>query len=76
MSRQKGELRTCDRCGKQVFCKYLKSGELDGGYTRWDEFEKAEGWSVNDGDLCSECTEEFAKLKADFWGKVKSGEVV
>ena len=76
MSRQKGELRTCDRCGKQIFCKSIGDGEMDGGYTRWNKFEQAEGWSVNnDGDLCSECTAEFEKLKADFWKKNESVEV-
>lgn len=76
MSSQKGEIRTCDRCGEQVFCKYLKDGVMDGGFTRWNEFEKAEGWGYEDGkDLCPKCTEEFKKMKEDFWKKDESVEV-
>lgn len=40
----------------------------DGGYTRWNEFEDAAGWSVesNIGDLCPECSRQFEELKQNF----------
>lgn len=71
MSRKNGEMRICDRCGKTVFRKCIGEGERDGGFTRWNKFEKIEGWSVECGwgDLCPECTIEFEKLKSDFWDK-------
>ena len=60
-------MRTCDRCGKQVFLKAIGEGELDGGFTRWNKFETAESWSVDKGDLCPICTLEFQKIVNDFW---------
>lgn len=78
MSRENGEVRTCDRCGRTLFRKCIGEGEADGGYTRWNKFEPAEGWSVESrwGDLCPECTDEFEKVKSDFWAKRKTTEVV
>ena len=67
MSRVNGQMRTCDRCGKQVFLKTIGEGEADGGFTRWNNFEPAEGWSVNKGDLCPVCTLEFEKRVNEFW---------
>ena len=63
-----GRLIECDRCGNTTFCKTTGDGELDGGYTRWNKFEDAEGWSHEHGigDLCTRCTEEFRKILDDF----------
>lgn len=54
MARQNGQLRTCDRCGKTIFLKTTGEGELDVGYTRWNKFEDAKGWTTEKdiGDLC------------------------
>ncbi len=66
--RTNGQLRTCDRCHKSVFLKTTGEGERDGGYTRWNKFEEAEGWSVEAGmgDLCPACTNELETMKEDF----------
>lgn len=45
MAETNGKLLTCDRCGKQIFLKCVGEGEADGGYTRWNNFEKPpKGW--------------------------------
>ena len=73
MSEQRGKLVECDRCGCTVFLKYLGQGELDGGYTRWDKFEKLpETWMYESqvGCLCDKC----AGLFRAFIHKLKNGE--
>lgn len=69
-----GRLVKCDRCGEEIFCKSTGDGELDGGYTRWNKFEEAPGWSYEHdiGDLCHECTQEYRRLKAEFAKKVEN----
>ena len=73
MARANGELRTCDRCGKTIFLKTTGDGERDGGYTRWNKFEKAEGWTTEHdiGDLCPDCSSEFERLKQNFKTEVE-----
>lgn len=63
-----GRLLICDRCGKEQFFKHINDGEMDGGFTRWNNFESSDGWSheYEIGDLCPECTEEFEILKEEF----------
>lgn len=63
-----GRMIQCDRCGKTTFCKTTGDGERDGGFTRWNKFVDAEGWSHEHeiGDLCPSCTEEFRKIVDDF----------
>ena len=78
MAEQKGKLLTCDRCGEQVFLKYLRTDSLDGGYTRSDNFEETpDGWySRNVGKdfvtkyalLCPECNRLCGELLAGFMG--------
>lgn len=64
-----GRLYTCDRCGETEFFKHITDKETDGGFTRWNEFEKANGWgnkSIQEDflDLCPKCFEEYCeKLK-------------
>lgn len=58
MSETKGKLTTCDRCGKEIFRKYIGKGETDGGYTTWDKFEDLpEEWMYHTqiGYLCPHC---------------------
>lgn len=71
MSRENGRKITCDRCHKTIFVKALREREMDGGFTRWTEFEDAEGWSKElfIGDLCPECTQEYARLQEEFKAK-------
>ena len=68
MSKANGRVVTCDRCGKTVFCKCTGEEERDGGFTRWNTFEKADGWGAeyDIGDMCPECFESWKILKADF----------
>lgn len=76
MSKVKGMLVTCHRCGESVFLMYKKTDYFDGGYTKSDDFEeKPEGWTCKfpdeDGngyvDLCPKCTETFMRLLYDFY---------
>lgn len=71
--RTSGQLRTCDRCGASVFLKCTGEGETDGGYTRWNKFEEAKGWSTecDIGDLCPSCTADLEALKEEFKWKKK-----
>jgi hypothetical protein len=71
--RVNGQLRICDRCGKQIFCKTTGDGETDGGFTRWNKFEEAEGWTseYKIGDLCPSCTNEYKELIESFKGGAK-----
>ena len=69
MSRQNGMLITCDVCGATVHLKTLGDGETDGGYTRWNHFERApEGWckkieiSNEYIDTCPKCTAKYDAL--------------
>ena len=73
MARQNGELRTCDRCKKEQFFKTIGDGETDGGYTRWNKFENAKGWTTERdiGDLCPDCTELLNILKRNFKKEVE-----
>lgn len=74
MSRANGCMRTCDRCGKQVFLKCVGEGEMDGGFTRWNKFEEATGWSVEEGDLCPDCTKQYKAMITEFWATAVNEE--
>ena len=78
MSRQRGQLLTCDRCGETVFLKELaaKEKDTDGGFTRWNEYkheEPPEGWSYkyfgeysDHYDLCPECSKKLEEIRNGF----------
>ena len=69
MSSVNGKFMTCDRCGATIFCKCTGEGEADGGYTRWNKFEKAEGWTVQHGKhLCKSCSELYEEMIENFFG--------
>jgi hypothetical protein len=57
-----GTLITCDICGTTVFIKRTGTGEADGGFTRWNQFEEAPGWtrisSYGFEQVCPECAKE------------------
>lgn len=71
MSRENGQMLTCNRCGTWVFLKCTGEGETDGGFTRWNNFEPAPGWNVASyiGDLCPECYKAFQDMFENFAGK-------
>ena len=66
MSKVNGQIVTCDACGGTVFAKCTGEGEADGGYTRWNNFERPEGWGHGYGskDLCPSCTARFGEAVA------------
>lgn len=59
----KGRMLRCDRCGKEIFTKYLGEETRDGGFSRWDKFYRPEGWCsayINGPvDFCPVCTEAY-----------------
>ena len=69
MSEVKGKLVCCDRCGREIFLKYLGKGDADGGYTTWDIFEKLpENWlyMTECGTLCYRCAGIFRSFIHNF----------
>ena len=47
MAKVNGQIVSCDRCGANVFRKCTGEGEMDGGFTRWNEFEPLpNGWDL------------------------------
>lgn len=73
MSEVKGLLKTCDRCGNQVFLKCTGDREADGGFTRWNEFEKApDGWNnaTDVGTVCPRCWKEYVWLMDRYKGRL------
>ncbi len=62
MSLMNGRLITCDICGATVFVKCTGTGEADGGFTRWNQFEEAPGWTrislYGFEQVCPECAKE------------------
>ena len=66
--RDKGLLIKCDRCEKTGFFRTTGDREADGGYTRWNTFEPADGWTYEPdiGELCPDCSQEFEDIKIEF----------
>lgn len=77
MSKQDGRMITCDRCGATVFVKKAARKEADGGFTTWDVFEKADGWTSGGlyidriEDLCDKCSKEWESTKKKFFHAVE-----
>lgn len=62
MSETKGKLIVCERCGFELFRKFIGKGEADGGYTTWDKYEETpEDWlyTTQIGNLCPYCAGTF-----------------
>lgn len=78
MSKVNGQLRICDRCGSEIFLKCTGEGNTDGGYTRWNEFEKAVGWNYLStiGDLCPKCWDEYQERRKTFDAELKSAKFI
>lgn len=67
MSSEKGKMMTCDRCKKQEFIKAIADGEADGGYTKYNRFEKNEWHREYGCDLCPACYSEYRGIVEDFF---------
>jgi len=73
MAEKNGKLKTCDRCGCEVFLRAKGEVDADGGYTKWNNFEDSPGWkrvflpglSV---DLCPACNDNFERMCRTFMG--------
>ena len=73
--RVKGQILTCDRCGKQAFLELKGEGERDGGFTRWDifenppsdwtniSFEQKRCYGIDFNELCPECSHVYEALQ-------------
>ena len=71
---QRGKMIRCKRDDNFVFLKYLGEKDLDGGFSRYDNFEKLpEDWLYENefGYLCPECAREFKTFMTNFF----NGEV-
>lgn len=67
MSKVIGQMRTCDRCGYSRLFKHIGTKELDGGFTKTNTFEVAEGWSsLGVWDLCPTCAKEWQETQKRF----------
>lgn len=77
MSRVTGQMLTCDRCGAQRFVKALDPKSLDGGFTRVEQYEKADGWEIASGLcklLCPGCNSEWNRIMRNFMPTVTKEE--
>ncbi len=69
MPKINGRMLICERCGASVFVKALEPEVLDGGFTKVDRFEKADGWKtpIDLGELlCPECNEKWKSIVDEF----------
>lgn len=76
MAEINGKLMICDRCDEKVFLKCIGEGEADGGFTRWNKFEKPpHGWEWHSevGQLCPTCNEQYKTIIATFKGETQNG---
>lgn len=74
MSKKKGLLHTCDRCGATKFTSFLSS-DIEGKkeppgreHFRGEEYEAASGWSyaADIGDLCPNCASFYKEMMEKF----------
>ena len=77
MSATEGKLLTCDVCGKSTFLRFVGEKQSDGGYTKWREYENAEGWtSIHVGkirlqNVCPECGELLQKSLTEIINEIR-----
>lgn len=78
MTAIEGKMLTCDVCGKSIFLKFVGEKETDGGYTKWREYENAEGWSsvyvgkIGLGNVCPKCFELIEKSLTEIINGIRS----
>lgn len=76
MSEVEGKLCKCDYpgCDEWCFLRFTGKGEMDGGFTRWNEFEPyPEGWGWGGAvsmRLCPTHFAEWEQLVDSFGGEV------
>lgn len=81
MSTTEGKLLTCDVCGKSIFLRFVGEKQADGGYTKWREYENADGWtSIHMGEIrlqnvCPECGELLRKSLSETIDGVRANHV-
>lgn len=78
MSEWKGMITICDRCGAENRRSYTGRTEMDGGFTRINNFEAlAEGWEMHDGKMfCPDCEREYQQTLKAFMGHIERKEEV
>lgn len=79
MTAIEGKMLTCDVCGKSLFLKFVGEREADGGYTKWREYENADGWTMNVHvgeiwlkNVCPECGELLQKSLTEIINEIRS----
>ena len=82
MSATEGKMLTCDVCGKSTFLRFVGEKEADGGYMKWREYEKSDGWimNVHVGDIwlqnvCPECGELLRKSLSETIAGIRANHV-
>lgn len=75
MGSKVGMLKTCDRCGEQIFLEYTGEAETDGGFTKYSTYDSMEpGWKtvnlntvpVVSALLCTKCMKELSATMVNF----------
>ncbi len=76
MGQEKGMLTTCNRCGTQVFSKFISRESVDGGYSHREKYEDLpEGWDTDRVKgvytmLCPTCKKDWHKIGQAFLDRV------
>lgn len=70
MSRVKGMIVSCDRCETEVFLERRDDGAADGGFSKQEVYAPLPLlWSNKNGkDLCPDCSAEYNRMMAHFYG--------
>lgn len=69
MSHIDGRKYICDRCAREIFCKCVGEKTVDGGFTRWIDFEPLpNGWEHKPiiGLLCCDCNNQYESMMKAF----------
>ena len=65
-----GKMVKCSRCELNLFLQYKGKGELDGGYTTFNNFEDVpKDWlyGTEFGYLCPKCAHKFKQIVTKFF---------
>lgn len=66
-----GKLVTCNRCGTKIFLRFIGETNLDGGFTKINNFEPLPPewlWITDYGLLCDNCAGQLRDKVHDFLG--------
>lgn len=80
MGAVKGKLVSCDRCGKNIFLKYVGKeygGNMSDpeGYERYEDRPKTWVHDTHFGDLCDDCSLDFNLILNEFFGPEKYNKI-